>query len=167
MCVSLLVWDWLLFLPADATYQASMASPGPDLSQSERGGCVLVLPLWFGLSVLSLSSLGWVGGSQLTDGFLVSPTSCPQRDSTLTSFSLVLFCRRRRSKNTRKTVTTVHLRLLFLPSDGLYCKSLTTRQAMFPSLRLVCNLNIISQTSGTTGTTGTGDGSVAYGSVPC
>lgn len=29
----------------------------------------------------------------LTEGFFVSPTSCPSRDNTFTSFSRVLFCR--------------------------------------------------------------------------
>lgn len=32
---------------------------------------------------------------KITEGFLVSPTSCPQSDKTCTSFSRVLFCRRR------------------------------------------------------------------------
>lgn len=38
--------------------------------------------------------------ARLTEGFFVSPTSCPHKDKTFTSFSRVLFCRGREEMET-------------------------------------------------------------------
>lgn len=51
---------------------------------------------------------------QLTEGFFVSPTSCPHKDKTLTNFSRVLFCRGHEEMQKQISEVTEIIHILYI-----------------------------------------------------